>query len=70
MARVREMHGGKDYDSTWHQRMRGTGIYANMIARRFELARKRLGLDKPVKDPRTDLFRIPPRAGDQLSLGI
>ena len=70
MARVREMHGGKEYDATWHQRMRGTGIYANMIARRFEMARKRLGLDQPVKDLRTDLFRVPPRAGDQLSLGL
>ena len=70
MARVREMHGGQDYDSTWHQRMKGTGVYATMIARRFELARKRLGLDRPPKDLRTDLFRIPPRSGDQLSLGL
>ncbi len=70
MARVREMHGGKDYDPTWHQRLRGTGVYANVIARRFELARKRLGLDRPVKELRTDLFKCPPRAGDQLSMDL
>ena len=70
MARVREMHGGQDYDSTWHQRMQGTGVYANMIARRFELARRRHGLNRKPKELRTDLFRVPPRAGDQLSLGI
>ena len=70
MARVREMHGGKDYDATWHQRMQGTGVYANLIARRFQMARRRHGLDREPKAPRCDLFRVPARAGDQLSLGI
>ena len=70
MARVREMHGGKDYDNTWFKRMRGEGVYAKMIARRFELARERFGLNKRLKPLRTDLFRVPPRAGDQLSLGL
>ena len=70
MARVREMHGGKDYDNTWFKRMRGEGVYAKMIERRFELARARYGLDKKLGPLRTDLFRVPPQVGDQLSLGL
>ena len=68
MSRLREMHGGKDYDPRWHHRMRGTGEYAEMIAARFRLAVKRLGLETAMPGMRTDLFRPPPRAGDQLSL--
>ena len=41
MSLVRQMRGGKDYDSQWNTRMRGTGPYAEMIARRFQLAVKR-----------------------------
>ena len=70
MARVREMHGGQDYDPTWHLRRSGTGVYAKVIARRFEMARRRHGLDREPKPLRTDLFRVPPKSGDQLSLGI
>lgn len=70
MTKVREMHGGKDYDATWHKRRTGHGVYASLIARRIRLARQRVGLDKDLADLRCDLFRVPPKAGDQLSLGI
>ncbi|MEL6997472.1 MAG: PA0069 family radical SAM protein [Pseudomonadota bacterium] len=70
MNRVREMHGGKTYDSQWFKRLRGEGVYATLIARRFDLARKKFGLDKDRVRLRTDLFKVPPRSGDQLSLGI
>ncbi|WP_109464864.1 PA0069 family radical SAM protein [Albibacillus kandeliae] len=68
MARLREMHGGKDYDARWGHRMRGEGPYAQMIAHRFAVATRRLGLDRPQPPLRTDLFCVPGRAGDQLSL--
>ncbi|MCV2870404.1 PA0069 family radical SAM protein [Defluviimonas sp. WL0002] len=68
MNRLRDMRGGADYDAEWGKRMRGQGVTAQLIARRFELAAKRLGLDAPLPAPRTDLFRRPPKAGDQLSL--
>ena len=68
MARLREMHGGKDYDARWGHRMRGQGAYAEVIAQRFRIAARRLGLDRPVAPLRSDLFRCPPRPGDQLSL--
>jgi DNA repair photolyase len=68
MARVRETHGGRDYDPAWGRRMRGQGTYAALIARRFEVAVRRAGLAAGLPDPRTDLFRVPPRGGEQLSL--
>ncbi len=68
MSLVRQMRGGKDYDSQWHTRMRGTGPYAEMMARRFHMAVKRLGLNKPSRPLDTAKFRRPPRSGDQLAL--
>lgn len=68
MGRVRELHGGLDYDPEFGKRMRGQGLWADLIHRRADLARKRLGLSEGLPDLRCDLFRPPPRAGDQLSL--
>ena len=68
MARLREMHGGKDYDARWGHRMRGEGHHAEMIAQRFRAAARRLGLDAVQPELRCDLFAVPGRAGDQLSL--
>lgn len=68
LARLREMHGGKLYSADWGRRMRGEGLYAEMVAARFRLATRRSGLDKNLPPLRTDLFRVPPRPGEQLSL--
>ncbi|SER51539.1 DNA repair photolyase [Tranquillimonas rosea] len=68
MARLREMHGGKDYSAEWHHRMRGEGVHARMIARRFDVAARRHGLDADLPSLRTDLFAVPPQPGDQLTL--
>ena len=68
MARLREMHGGRDYDPRWGHRMRGEGRYAEMIGQRFRAAAKRLGMNGDAPDLRCDLFAVPPQAGDQLSL--
>ncbi|AVR97826.1 PA0069 family radical SAM protein [Pseudoduganella armeniaca] len=38
MNRVREMHGGKDYDATFGSRMHGAGIWADLIRQRVEKA--------------------------------
>ena len=62
------MRGGKDYDSSWGQRMRGQGPYAWMLGRRFELAAKRFGLNSKKVVLRTDLFACPRRGGEQLTL--
>jgi DNA repair photolyase len=42
MSLVRSMRGGKDYDADFGKRMKGAGPYAWQIARRFEMATKRL----------------------------
>ncbi len=68
MARLREMRGGRDYDSEWGRRMTGEGVHAQLIARRFAVAARRLGLDGPLPPADTSRFAPPPRAGDQLSL--
>ena len=68
MSLVRQMRQGKDYDSQWHTRMRGTGPYAQMIGRRFQMAVSRLGLNRGGKPLLLNKFKRPPRLGDQLSL--
>ena len=68
MARLREMHGGKDYDSRWDHRMRGEGPYAEMIAARFAVAIKRLGLKSAAPPMRCDVFQRPIAPTAQLSL--
>jgi hypothetical protein len=68
MSLIRQMRGGKDYDSQWHTRMKGTGPYAEMIARRFHMAVKRLGLNQLRSPLALHKFRRPPRPGDQLPL--
>lgn len=68
MALIRSMRGGKDYDAEFGKRMRGAGPYAWQIARRFELAAKRLGLNLRKTPLRTDHFVQPLGDGVQLSL--
>jgi DNA repair photolyase len=68
MGLVREMHGGKDYDPQWGKRMKGEGVIAELIGRRFAAATARLGLDRPLPRLRTDLFRVAQGGGQQLSL--
>lgn len=60
MNRLRDMHGGKAYRGEWGTRMRGRGPYAELVAGRFKLARRRQGLEgSRLPTLRTDLFRCP-----------
>ena len=68
LGRVRELHGGKEYDPAFGTRMAGQGAWAAMIQQRFKLATRRLGLDGSLPALRTDLFARPAQPGDQLSL--
>lgn len=67
MGRIRELHGGKDYDPAFGSRMTGQGQWAAIMRQRFRLATRRLGLDRSLPPLRTDLFARPPQPGDQLS---
>lgn len=68
MGRVRELHGGKDYDPAFGKRMTGQGEWAAMMQQRMKLATRKLDLDRSLPPLRTDLFAKPAAAGDQLSL--
>ncbi len=46
MARIHEMRGGKDYDSDFASRMKGEGLWADLIRQRFEKACARLRLNR------------------------
>ncbi len=65
---IRDMRGGKDYDSTWGKRMTGSGPYAWMIGRRFEAACERLGLNVETTALTTEHFQPPMKGAEQLSL--
>jgi DNA repair photolyase len=65
---VREMRGGKDYDSRWFERQRGRGPYAYLIGRRFELACRKLGLNRTRMHLTTRHFRPPKVETAQLNL--
>jgi DNA repair photolyase len=65
---IRETHGGKLYEPKLGVRMRGTGEYAEMLGKRFQIALRRFGLsaERPVLD--IGRFRVPPKKGDQIHL--
>jgi len=65
---VRDLHGGKDYDSSWGHRQTGNGPYAWSIGRRFELACERLGLNKKRSRLTTAHFQPPKLNRNQLDL--
>lgn len=46
MARIREMRGGSDYDSSFATRMQGSGLWAELVHQRFQKACARLGLNR------------------------
>ncbi|PCE27837.1 radical SAM protein [Paraburkholderia acidicola] len=46
MSRVRDMRGGKDYDSSFASRMKGEGLWADLLRQRFYNAARRLGLNR------------------------
>ena len=68
MSLIQSTRGGKDYDSRWDQRQTGTGPYAWMVGRRFQMAADRLGFNSKRLKLRTDMFVKPTRSGDQLVL--
>ena len=68
MKLVRDTRDGKDYDSEWGTRMKGTGPYAWMLGRRFEVACERLGLNVSRTSLTTQYFRKPKPDDAQMSL--
>jgi len=65
---IRQMRGGKLYQSKWHARMIGSGPYAEGIENTFDVFVKKLGLDQPMPELDTSQFRPPPMDDHQLRL--
>jgi DNA repair photolyase len=64
MSLIRQSRGGKEYQSGFGTRMRGTGEYADLIAQRFALACKRYGLGwSPRMRLSSQHFRVPDESG-------
>lgn len=59
MSIVRQSRGGKDYQSEFGQRMRGEGIFADLLAHRFKLSCHKLGMSGERTGFCTDLFSVP-----------
>jgi len=59
MARVREMRGGKDNDARFGTRMRGEGVWAQLLAQRFQKAAARFGLNRQRVELDLTRFRKP-----------
>ncbi len=51
---IQSMREGKDYEAQWGRRMAGSGPYAWMIGRRFEMAARRLGYSETPVSLRTE----------------
>lgn len=61
MNRIRDMRGGADNVSEFGARMRGAGLYADLIQQRFAIACKRAGLtqQRSLRQLNCQLFRKP-----------
>ena len=59
MARIQEMRGGKDYDADFATRMKGSGLWADLIRQRFEKATHRIGFVRQRATLDLEAFRPP-----------
>jgi DNA repair photolyase len=72
MSIVRQMRGGRENDPRFGARMSGTGNYAELVEKRFEVACRRFGVNRR-EAPELDCSRFhppvsPSSAGPQLKL--
>ncbi|MFY0990810.1 PA0069 family radical SAM protein [Halomonas sp. C05BenzN] len=68
MSLIRQCRGGADYDSRFGHRMRGEGVFADLLEQRFRQACRRLGFNDPTTSEAMQLdttaFRPPRVQGD------
>ena len=68
MSIVRQMRGGKENDPNFGTRMSGTGNYAELVEKRFDIACRRFGVNRR-EAPDLDCSRFrPPSLSGQLEL--
>lgn len=66
LSLVKQTRNGQMYDADFSQRMRGSGVFADLVAQRFRLALKRHGLEGRQRPPLDCSQFAPP--GQQMGL--
>jgi len=69
LSRMRDLHGGRLYDSAYGTRARGGGPYAEQIERLFEVSRAKAGLTGVAPDLSVEAFRRP-HTGSQMEMAL
>lgn len=59
MSLIKQSRGGKSNQSGFGQRMRGEGVFPDLLANRFKIHRHKLGMTGERMAFRTDLFKVP-----------
>jgi len=67
MHMVQDIRGGRDNDPSFFSRMKGKGIWPQLIRQRVKRAARAHGMDQGFPPIRCDLFR-PPERGGQMEL--
>jgi DNA repair photolyase len=72
MSLINQSRGGKDYQAEFGTRMVGTGVFAQLLRKRFDVAKRKFGLNDAEHrhELRTDLFRPPATNQAQMTLGF
>ena len=68
LSRVRQIRGGEESDSQFGRRMKGEGVFAELLKRRFENKARELGIERSRHELNCADFRKPGRNRDQLEL--
>jgi DNA repair photolyase len=63
MSHIHEMRGGKDYDADFATRMKGSGLWSDLVRQRFQKACQRLGFNRERVELDLSQFRAPSTAG-------
>lgn len=68
MNMIRDIRSGRENDPNFFSRHRGSGVYADMIQRRFEHTCRRLRLNRRDRELETGLFQPANQKASQLNL--
>jgi DNA repair photolyase len=70
MSIVQQIRGGRDNDPNFGSRMRGQGQFADLIGRRFDIATRRLGLNRERTPMDTSRFKPPMSTAQRAQLTL
>ncbi|HYW57350.1 MAG TPA: PA0069 family radical SAM protein [Polaromonas sp.] len=63
MSHIHEMRGGKDYDADFATRMKGSGLWSDLVRQRFQKACQRFGFNRERIELDVSQFRAPSVSG-------